>query len=105
MRVIVKEPNEKIGHFEDIENDINEFQRLVHGYIEAVRLSDQWDWVLVNEEGLLFELEPQNCLIDGMAYVGTVVVVGDGQDFTDVRLSLEEWAEMLEDYDDETGEN
>ena len=99
MKVIFKRPAETVGHIEDIPNTLEALQRLVDGNIEIVRL-DRNNVAIVNEDGLWQKL-PYNCSLyvtRGESKVFTTVLVGnigvaglDGENFTDVKMSLEEW--------------
>lgn len=88
MKVLVKYPGEPIRE-EEIENTLEDLQELVGGNIEAVTIED--GVVLCNEEGLLEGL-PYCCEIDGIDFVGPVVVAGvDGAEFADVTVTPEEF--------------
>lgn len=64
------------------ENDIDAFQDLIDGYVEEHRVADGL-YVLCDENGNIFG-RPYNVTINGIDYVGTVLLVGfDGEDFTD----------------------
>lgn len=84
ITVLIKEPGENWER-RVIDNNLKTFQGLVGGYIETVNVRD--DLVLiVNEEGVLHELE-SNLYIKGCWIRGTVVAVGvDGENFTDCPL-------------------
>ena len=103
MKAIFKRPAEKIGHVIDVPNTLEALQALVDGYIEIVRI-DHDNLAIVNEEGVLQRL-PYNCTLYtkrngekvwSVDLVGNIVVVGnDGEDFTNVKMSLEEWEECF----------
>lgn len=103
MKVIFKRPAEKVGHIEEIPNTLEALQKLVDGYIEPVRINKD-NFAIVNEEGLIHRL-PYNCTLltvrNGKKewcadLVGNIVVVGvDGEDFTDVKMELEDWEECF----------
>lgn len=103
MKVIFKRPAEKVGHLIDVPNSLSSLQALVDGYIEIVRL-DHNNVAIVNEEGLIHRL-PYNCSLytkrngEKTWYadlVGNIIVAGiDGEEFTDVKMSLEEWRECF----------
>jgi len=84
MRVIIKEPNED-ARIEDIENTLDELQRIVGGYIEVIPLTFD-DIIICNEEGKLKDLPHNfNMPVHG-SIVGTVIICSDdGEDFTDVK--------------------
>lgn len=92
IQVIVKDPDERIGHIEEIENSLSAFQAKVGGYIEHTTIMNSTGVnaeLICNEEGLLMNL-PRQC---NLPFVGTIFIVGiDGEDFTDCPLSLEFWA-------------
>ncbi len=95
MRVIVKEPEEQYGRFEEIDGSLGTLQSIVDGYIETMQLSD--DLVIVcNEDGRLLNL-PTNVQINDVELVGTIIVcrVGD-EDFEDVDLSFDEWMDIVD---------
>ena len=81
---MIKEPGENWERRE-IDNTLKALQGLVGGYIETVNVQD--DLVLiVNEEGVLQELEP-NLYIRGYWLRGTIVAVGvDGENFADCPI-------------------
>lgn len=90
MKVIVKEPGEYPGHYEEIQNTLAALQKIVKGYIEAVTIRPGVV-VICDEEGLL-KGKDYNC----MSFVGTIVVVGvNGADMVDVPLTLPEWEAMI----------
>lgn len=74
IRVIVKYPDEPVGHPEFIENTLKDFQILVDGYIETITISP--DLVIIcNENGRMLGL-PHNCDLFGHRLVGTLVFAG-----------------------------
>ena len=95
IKVIVKMPHEDAGHIEVINNDLHSFQTLVGGYIETVTPAS--DLVLiVNEEGIISDL-PYNCNLFGYDLFGNVIIAGvDGENFTDVPISLKTWKCFME---------
>jgi len=91
MRVIIKEPG-KAGHVIEVKNELEELQRIVGGYIEAVPLFPNLV-VICNEDGRLQGL-PYNCEICGIIFVGTILLAGvDGPEFDDVPM---EFADLIE---------
>ena len=86
LTAIVKEPGWAPGIVE-IPDELENYQRIVDGYIECVRWDD--DHVLiVNEEGKLRGLE-KNFRYGGDIIVGTAIWIGvDGEDFTDIQPCL-----------------
>lgn len=85
IRAMIKEPGEG-WELREIDNTLKCLQMLVDGYIETVTVRD--DLVLiVNEEGVLQELEP-NMYACGHWLRGTIVAVGvQGEDFADCPIS------------------
>lgn len=99
IRVIIKRPGEKHGHLASIKNTLENFQKIVGGYIEAV---PYWPdtVIIVNEEGKLKGLKP-NFYMGAFPYgdliVGTAIVCGvDGEEFTDCPMSKWKWIQYLE---------
>lgn len=79
-----------------VDNTLAALQAEVGGHIETLRL-DRDVTAIVNEEGLLEELEP-NCLLRGELIVGPVVLVGvRGEDFCSIPEGYESlWIDALE---------
>ena len=75
--VIVKRPG-SMPETEYIDNTLEEFQRLVGGYIEVLDLATDLA-IICNEEGRLMDLE-YNCAICGVSFVGTIVLVRTKRD-------------------------
>lgn len=96
IRVLVKAPEEEIGHITRIRNKLKDLQKAVGGYIEAVTISPDIV-ILCNEEGRLDNL-PYNCEIAGISFVGTIIAVGvDGEEFSDLPeyVTLDYWEDEL----------
>lgn len=92
--VIVKHPDEYIGHIEEIDNELKACQRVVGGNIETLQLASDLV-ILCNEEGRILNL-PYNCFLFGQHLVGTIMVVGvEGKEFTDVPIGLDRWERIL----------
>ena len=73
--VIVKRPDEMIGH------------------IEVVTVASNLA-IICNEEGRINML-PYNCDIAGISFVGTIIVAGFRKDeFADVPTDINEWARI-----------
>ena len=98
IKVIIKRPDEKVGHEETINNTLERFQMIVKGYIETLPV--YWNnglTVICNEEGKINRLKPNFNFGDIDVIFGPVIVCGtDGEEFADVPVSLEEWAHILE---------
>lgn len=89
MKAIKQEPGKPAVMIE-VENDLHALQREVGGYIQAVAI-ERGSCVLCDEDGRIKGLEP-NCIVDGIDYCGTILVVGTkGEEFTDCQISLPEW--------------
>lgn len=81
-----------------IKNDLEEFQRLVGGYIEPVTIHGATKDIVVicDEEGRLKDYEP-NCTIAGIDFCGPIVVCGvDGEEFADVPYGIEFVAKLTQ---------
>ena len=89
IKVIIKRPDEDIGHVTWISNTLKALQEIVGGYIETVTLAE--DMVIIcNEEGLIKNLPP-NCKICGHWFVGTIILAGvDGEEFADVPITQQQ---------------
>lgn len=84
ITVMIKEPGENWERRE-IDNNLKTLQGLVGGHIETVHVREDL-LLIVNEEGVLQDLEP-NLYIKGYWLRGTVVDVGlDGEDFADCPI-------------------
>jgi len=93
MKVIIKSPSEKYGHEAEIPNTLEALQEAVGGYIETVTMPDFV--VICNEYGRILCLD-QNCLINGVVFVGPIVIAGvDGENFTDCPLDIIQWRERF----------
>jgi len=71
----------------DIPNTLEALQATVDGYIETLQLVPDQAVMIVNEEGLLKDLEVNTfaSAIAGTMIVGTALIVGvDGDEFTDI---------------------
>lgn len=84
ITVMIKEPGENWERRE-IDNTLKTLQGLVGGRIETVNVQDDL-LLIVNEEGVLQDLEP-NLYIRGYWLRGTIVAVGvKGEDFADCPI-------------------
>ena len=95
IKVIVKEPNEPVGHVEEVSAALESLQKLVGGYIEAIPIAKGIS-VLCNEDGRLLGL-PANCFVrPHMEVVGTIVVIGtDKYNFDSCPCTLGAWKTYL----------
>lgn len=99
IKVIVKWPNEPVGHVKMVANELKSFQELVGGYIETVP-AGSGAIVVCNEEGKNRNLQKNFVLGVGFPFIdvicGTAVICGtDGDEFDDVPFSLELWRGLL----------
>ena len=101
IKVIIKRPDEPVGHMAVINNTLERMQMTVKGYIEVVPLSYS-SVIICNENGKIDKLQKNfkfgtNPCIDIIC--GTVIVCGtEGEDFTDVPFDLKMWKHMLEQW-------
>ena len=94
MKVIIKHPHERIGHYAEIPNTLNALQQAVDGHIETAYLDDGVV-LIVNEEGKLRGL-PMSFQTHYDTIVGTAIICGQcGDEFTDVPISLRTWETTL----------
>lgn len=94
IKVIIKRPDEAVGHMTWIENSLKNLQRTVDGYIETVTIGT--DLVIIcNEEGRLKGL-PYNCTICDMDFFGDLIFAGiDGDEFADIPLSMKDFKALM----------
>lgn len=84
MMVVVKKPGQ-LAEIRTIRNELDELQRLVGGYVEAVTIVPNRLVMLCNEEGKLLDL-PKNVELEGDIIRGNVVFVGvKGDNFSDIQ--------------------
>lgn len=77
LTVVVKDPG-YAPRFVKVKNELPDLQELVGGYIETVSLYD-YLVVICNEEGRLQGM-PYNCELQGIGFVGTIVLAGTFRD-------------------------
>lgn len=95
IKVIVKRPDERIGHIETINNTLERFQMIVKGYIEVVPLTHN-SVIICNEEGKINGLAPNFMFGDIDIICGTAIICGtEGEDFCDVPFDLDWWEKWL----------
>ena len=86
IKVIVKRPDEPVGHIEEIDNTLETLQKTVGGYIETVSLRDG-GVMLVDEDGRMKRLS-ENLIataLCGRQILGNVLIVGQKEELlTDV---------------------
>lgn len=90
ISALVKRPGEIPRHV-NVSNSLEALQKNVDGYIEVVSICP-WDGkhiglaVICNEEGRIKGM-PYNCRIDGIEFVGPIILVGTkGEEFVDLPL-------------------
>lgn len=97
IKAIIKRPDEEFGHVCYVSNTLENLQRIVGGYIEAIPLTDNMV-VICNEEGKLRGFE-SNFHIPWAVVVGTVLVVGyDGDKFDDIPIRFDLWKKLLKEW-------
>ncbi len=93
IKVVIKRPDEEVGHITWISNTLENLQRTVGGYIETVTFGDLV--IICDEEGRLKGKE-HNCRIENVDFVGTIIGVGsEGDSFSDVPLSMSGWKSLI----------
>lgn len=91
---IIKRPDERYGHKTAISTSLENLQKTVEGYVEAVALSEDVV-ILCNEEGRLNGM-PYNCTICGMTFFGTLIFIGtDGEEFANIPISYREYKRIF----------
>ena len=101
IRAIVKRTDELYGHMTNISNTLENLQKTVGGYIEAVCIgkaevdSEERDIVILCDEDGKSKHKMPNIALGMDIIVGDIVVVGaDEEDFCDVPITFQEWKEM-----------
>ena len=98
IKVIIKRPDEKIGHVCYISDTLENLQKTVGGYIEVVPI-DEKNVLICNEEG---KLQNQHLVNFKMPYdevVGWVIICGvKGEEFCDIQMTRKEWAKLLKEW-------
>ena len=98
IKVIIKRPDEKAGHMTWISNTLENLQKTVDGYIEAITFG-QGLVMICNEEGKILGLERNFKKGFGPFHdviVGTVIICGaDGDEFSDVPIDMKQWKHIL----------
>ena len=107
LTAIIKEPG-WAPEIVEIPDELENYQRIVDGYIECVRWDDE-HVLIVNEEGKLRGLD-KNFRYGGDIIFGTAIWIGvDGEDFTDIQPGLIDEVEDFTGYhrydlDDDTAD-
>ena len=100
VKVIIKRPDEKVGHVTNISTRIENLQKTVEGYIESINIEKDI-YIICNEEGRLKMLDGNMWVrMPGvMEYlVGTIIVCRVNKDGDIVDLPdkyLKHWKELL----------
>ena len=99
IRAIIKRPDELYGHMTNITHSLQNLQKIVGGYIEAIPLRKDVV-ILVNEFGKIqgLDFNIPHPFTDKDFLVGTLIVLGvDGEEFGDLPADFEmsTWKEIL----------
>lgn len=95
IKVIAKYPG-KIPHVTSMSNSLENLQKYVGGYIEAVALPSGIV-VICNEEGKIKHL-PINGVVDGFVFVGNIIFAGvQGEEFGDIPVDYQTFKKMYSD--------
>ena len=110
IKAIVKRPREKVGHTDDIGNSLYYLQRLVDGPIETITMANG-NVIICNEEARIRNMDYNftycypytvangDVITMQMPIFGPVVICGvDGEDFTDLSISLKKWSDLLHNW-------
>ena len=90
MKILVIAPNERPKRVE-IPHTLEEMQRVVGGYIQAVYPWKDLVALVCDEEGLINGKPPNRYVMPGMVIAGTFFICGLGEeDFTDLPDDLAE---------------
>ena len=99
IKVIIKRPDEKVGHVTYISNTLENLQKSVGGHIEVADIGVRGAVIICDEDGKSKPYQTNFRMGMFMAdrVVGTVVICGtSGEEFADVPISLREWKLILE---------
>lgn len=99
IRAIIKRPDELYGHMTNISHSLENLQKIVGGYIEAIPLREDVV-ILVNEFGKIqgLDFNIPHPFTDQDFLVGTLIVLGvDGEEFSDLPIDFQmsTWKEIL----------
>lgn len=96
IKVIIKRPDELIGHVCYISDSLENLQRTVGGYIETLTILRNPDVIIImNEDGKLDDSK-YNFKIPGDQIFSDIIVCGrDGENFADVPISRQTWNSIL----------
>lgn len=88
ISALIKRPGEPPRHV-NLSNSLKALQKNVGGYIETVTV-EIGVAVICNEEGRLLGL-PHNCYINGIEFVGEIIMCGvNGDEFDDLPFKWED---------------
>ena len=94
IKAIIKRPDEEYGHMTNISPRLENLQKTVNGYIEAITLGKIT--IIINEEGKLQGLPP-NMPLGNDIIVGTIIVCGtQDEDFADIPITFAEWKKTVD---------
>ena len=98
IRAIVKRSDEIYGHVTAISNTLENLQRTVGGYIEAVEIGP--DIVIICDEEGKIKGKPFNMAVPNNPndfFSGDIVVLGvRGEEFDDCPLEFDEWKALVD---------
>jgi hypothetical protein len=110
IKVIIKNPGEKVGHSANIKNSLYILQHTVGGPIEPIDMGDG-NFILCNEEARIrgmdynftycypYEVSNGSIVTMQVPLFGPVIICGvDGEDFTDAKIGLSEWSDLLHEW-------
>ena len=106
-KVLIKRPDEKVGHMTWIAGHLENLQTHVEGHIEVVTIcTDPRVVVIMNEEGKLKNLEKNFWMGSTPGFRdmirGTVVVCGvDGEEFANIPIDRPTWKALLKSWGNE----
>ena len=94
IKVIIKKADEPVGHVALISNTLKNLQNHVGGYIETLTIGNIV--IICNEDARILKL-PYNCtVLDVTNFFGDILVAGyEGEDFSDVPISLNVWKKLI----------
>lgn len=104
LRVIVKYPGESVGRWALIPNTLEALQGAVGGYIEPVTFGTvpytNTELILLCDEEGKFKGEPENIRLTYDTLCGPIVVLGgQGEEFVDCPITMDEWEEIVRRYE------
>lgn len=95
IKCIIKRPDEQYGHATHISSRLENLQKTVGGYIEAITVI-KGVILICNEEGKLRNLEP-NMWLNGDLIRGTIIICGQsGEDISDIPITLQQWRNIVD---------